>query len=217
MRGDSDIRRDVEAELHWSPRVDHTDIAVKVLGGVVMLMGFVRNYSERFEAEMATRRVAGVKGIANDIEVRMPFGEGPTDPEIARGAVDAIKLQLPQAWQDIQVVVREGRITLEGEVPWNYQREQAASAVGALRGVRGVANLIRIKPQVAPREIKNRIQDAFRRSAQVDANRIVVEADGGQVTLKGKVRSWAEREEAQQTAWSAPGVVTVRNQIEVGP
>lgn len=217
MRGDTDIRRDVEAELHWSPKVDHTDIAVKVLGGVVVLLGFVRNYSERFEAEIAAKRVVGVTGIANDIEVRMPLGEGPTDPEIARHAVEAIRLQLPQVWQDIRVVVRDGRITLEGEVPWNYQREQATSVVAALRGVRGVANLIRIKPQVAPLEIKHRIEDAFRRSSQVDANRIVVETDGDQVTLKGRVRSWAEREEALQTAWSAPGVAVVRNQIEIGP
>lgn len=216
MRTDNDIKRDIETELRWSPRLDDTNIAVKVMDGVVTLMGFVRRYSDRYEAEIAAKRIAGVAGIANDIEVRFVSAEERSDVEIARSAAAAIKLQLPNAWQNVKALVDEGRLTLEGEVPWNYQRVQVESAVRALLGVKTVSNMISIKPPVVPGEIKLRIEDAFRRSAQIDANRITVEADGGEITLKGKVRSWAEREEAQETAWSAPGVRMVRNQIAVG-
>jgi osmotically-inducible protein OsmY len=150
-----------------------------------------------------------------DIEVRFESAARPSGPEIARSAAAAIKLQLPLAWQNVKALVDEGRLTLEGEVPWNYQRVRAECAVRALLGVRSVSNQIKIKPPVAPCEIKHCIEDAFRRSAQVDANRITVEANGGEITLKGKVRSSAEREAAQETAWSVPGVMTVRNQIAV--
>lgn len=214
MKSDEDIKRDVEAELRWSPEVDDTDIAVKVNGGEVTLSGFARSYFEKYEAERATRRVKGVAAVANDVEVRAAAGV-PTDPEIARAALTALKLELPYTWEKIKPVVQHARVSLEGTVEWHYQRERAESAIRHLNGVISVRNSIRIQPSVAPDNIKHRIEDAFRRIAQVDADRISVDADGSDVTLRGEVRSWAERDQAQQTAWSAPGVSNVKNELTV--
>jgi osmotically-inducible protein OsmY len=161
--------------------------------------------------------VAGVVGLANDIEVRMPSVDERPDPEIARDAVSAIKAQLPISSQHIKVVLKNGWVTLEGQVEWQYQRSTAESAVRRLKGVKGVSNLIQLKPRVEPSEIKRKIQEAFRRNAEVDANRITVETNGGEVILKGTVRSWIEREEAERTAWAAPGVTKVDDRIIVSP
>lgn len=215
MRSDTDIKRDVEAELRWSPDFDETDIAVKVQDGVVMLTGFVRNYFEKHRTEVAVKRVKGVAGVANDIQVRPAGGDGLSDPEIARAAVAAIKTELPALCENIKVVVKDGYLTLEGTVQWNFQKEQAEGTAHRVRGVTGIGNLIQITPRVTPTEIKRRIEDAFRRTAEIDAERVRVEAHGGEVTLSGAVRSWAEREQAQQTAWRAPGVTRVKNEISV--
>ncbi len=215
MKADGDIKRDVEAELHWSPDIDETDIAVKVNGGVVALTGFVRSYHETYQAEAAVKRVTGVAGVANDIQVRLPSGNVMADPEIAREAVTAIKLELPFSHESIKVLVHEGQVTLEGILEWQYQKERAEIAVRRLKGIRGVTNLITIKPRVSTSDIKRKIEDAFRRSAEVDANHISIEARGSEVTLRGNVRSWAERDQAQRTAWSAPGVTQVKNDITV--
>jgi osmotically-inducible protein OsmY len=217
MRSDAEIRRDVEDELRWDPEIDATDIAVAVKDGVVTLSGFVRSYRDKLEAETAAKRVAGVVGVAKDLEVRLPAIDERPDPEVARDAVAAIKSQLPIAGQDVKVIVKNGWITLEGEVEWNYQREMAENAVRWLTGVKGVSNQIRLKPSVPPSEIKRKIEEAFRRSAEIDASRIDVEANGGEVILKGTVRSWAERQEADQAAWAAPGVTKVDNRIVVSP
>jgi osmotically-inducible protein OsmY len=217
MRSDSDIRRDVEDELRWDPQIDATDIAVSVKNGVVTLAGFVRSYMQKYQAEADAKRVAGVVAVANDLEVRLPdFDERP-DPDIAREAVDRIKSELPFAWDRTRVVVKSGWVTLEGEVEWNYQRERAEDAVRRVRGVKGITNFIEVKPRVAPSEIRRKIEEALRRAAEIDASRITVETVGSEVILRGTVRSWAERQEAERAAWSAPGVARVDSRLIISP
>jgi osmotically-inducible protein OsmY len=217
MKSDHEIELDVKDELQWDPNLDAADVAVSVKKGVVTLAGFVKNYADKYEAESAAKRVAGVLGIANDIEVRIPSVDERPDPEIARDAVAAIKNQLPISSEHIKVIVKDGWVTLEGRVEWQYQRNTAETAVRRIKGVRSVSNLIQLKPRAQPSEIKRKIQDAFKRSAEVDANRITVEANGGEVVLKGTVRSWVEREEAERVAWAAPGVTKVEDRIVVSP
>ncbi|HEY0333519.1 MAG TPA: BON domain-containing protein [Stenotrophomonas sp.] len=214
-RTDAEIKKDVEDELRWNPSIDATDIAVAVKNGVVTLTGYTKSFSDKWEAERAVKHVAGVVGVANDLEVRVPTVDQRPDPDIARDAVTAIKNRLPISSEHIQVVVKNGWLTLEGDVEWQYQKELAENAVRWVRGVKGVTNLIQVKPRVAPSEIKRKIEEAFRRSAEVDANRITVEASGGEVVLKGTVRSWAERQEAERAAWAAPGVTKVDNRIAI--
>jgi osmotically-inducible protein OsmY len=215
MMDDEAIKRDVEEELRYTPHIDASDIAVAVKEGVVALLGFARSYNDKHEAEAAAKRVAGVVGVANDIEVRLPVSHERPDPEIARDAVAAIRHALPGAWHNVRVVVKQGWITLEGQVEWNFEREQAERAVRGIKGVRGVGNMIRIKPTVQPEEIKKKIEEAFRRNAELEADHIQVEANGPEVVLKGTVHSWAERQEAARAAWSAPGVMRVDNRIAI--
>jgi len=217
MKSDSEIERDVKDELSWDPDLDATDIAVSVKNGVVTLTGFVKSFTDKYEAEAAVKRVAGVVAVANDIEVRLPGVDLRPDPEIARDAAAAIKSQLPISADKIKVVVNNGWITLEGQVEWQYQRNTAENAVRRIKGAKGVNNNIWLKPVAEPSEIKRKIQEAFRRNAEVDSNRITVEADGSVVTLKGTVRSWMERDEAERAAWAAPGVTSVVDQIVVSP
>lgn len=216
MRTDSDIRRDVENELSWDPDIDSADIAVAVKDQVVALTGFVRSFSQKWQAERDAKRVLGVSGIANDIEVRLPSVNQRPDPDIARDAVTALKFQLPFWHEHITPVVKNGWVTLEGDAEWYFQRERAETAVRHVRGVTGVSNMITVKPRVAPTEVKARIEEALKRSAEVDAKQIHVEANGGKIVLEGKVKSWAERQEAERAAWRAPGVTNVVDRIQVG-
>ena len=215
MRLDSDIKRDVEEEIRWDPDIDATDIGVAVRDGVVTLTGFVRSYAQKTEAERDAKRVAGVVGVANDIEVRLPVLDERPDPDIVRDAVSALKAELPYSADNIKVVAKNGWLTLEGTVEWNYAKERAESAAKRTRGVKGVTNTISIKPRVAPYEIRRKIEDALRRSAEVDASHITVETNGSEVVLRGTVKSWAEREEAERAAWSAPGVTKVDDRIVI--
>jgi osmotically-inducible protein OsmY len=217
VKTDSEIERDVKAELGWNPDLKSTDIAISVKDGVVTLAGFVPRYIDKYEAEKAAKRVAGVLAVANDIEIRLPAVDERPDPEIAREVVTALKNQLPFSHERIKAVVRNGWVTLEGDVEWQYQRLTAERAVRPLKGVKGIINDIKTKPRVEPSDIKQKIQEAFRRSAEVDANQITVETSGGEVILKGKVRSWVERDEAERVAWRAPGVTKVEDRIVVSP
>jgi osmotically-inducible protein OsmY len=217
MKSDSEIERDVRDELKWDPDLDAYDIAISAKNGVVTLAGFTHSYADRLEAELAAKRVAGVKAVANDIEVRLPSIDQRPDPDIARDAVAALKQELPISHDKIKAVVKDGWITLEGSLEWQYQKTSAENAVRKIRGIKGVINAITVKPKLEPTEVKRNIMDAFRRNAEVDANRITVEANGGEVVLKGTVRSWIERDEAERVAWSAPGVTKVDDRIVVSP
>ena len=217
MRSDSEIERDVRDELKWDPDLDAEDIAISVKDGVVTLAGFTKSYSDRLEAEHAAKRVAGVHAVANDIEVRLPSIDQRPDPDIARDAVASLKAQLPLSHEKIKVIVKDGWLTLEGTVEWQYQKTTAENAVRKVKGVKGVTNVISLKPKVEPTDIQRRIQEAFKRNAEVDANRIAVETHGSEVILKGTVRSWIEREEAERVAWSAPGITRVDDRIVVSP
>lgn len=217
MKSDSEIERDVREELKWDPDLDAEDIAVSVKNGVVTLAGFTHSYTDRLEAELAVKRVAGVHAVANDIEVRLPSIDQRPDPDIARDAVAALKSELPISHDKIKIIVKNGWIALEGAAEWQYQKTAAESAVRKVKGVKGVTNVITVKPKVQPTDIQRKIQEAFKRNAEVDANRITVEANGGEVILKGTVRSWIEREEAERVAWSAPGITHVEDRIVVSP
>jgi osmotically-inducible protein OsmY len=215
MKSDAEIQRDVEAELTWAPEVDATDIAVAVSGSVVSLSGVAGRLSEKYAAERAARRVKGVAAVANDIQVRFPGGV-PTDPQIARAAATALECSMPEACAHIQPMVHQGRVTLLGSVQWHYQRELAERLMHGLTGVVSVRNSIRIEPRASvEHDIKGRIEAAFRRLAELDASHIAVDTAGSEVTLRGEVRSWAERDQAQTTAWSAPGITHVNNELTV--
>lgn len=212
MKSDSQLQRDVLEELRWEPKVDAAHIGVTAKNGVVTLTGSVPNYSQKLAAEGAARRVAGVKAIAEEIEVKF-VGDSPTsDPEIAQRIVNMLKWDVDVP-DDIQVKVEQGRVTLTGEVDWHFQKAAAAKQAGRVAGVRSVTNLIAMKPKVSPADIRQRIMSAFNRSSALDANALDISVEGGTVKLSGSVRGWNERRIAENAAWAVPGVTKVKDDI----
>jgi osmotically-inducible protein OsmY len=216
MKTDHELRSDVIAELEWQPSLRDEEIGVAVKDGVVTLSGTVSNYARKFEAEKAAEKVNGVKAVALDLVVKLGSPFIRTDSDIAHAAIQALKWDLDVPDENIKLRVEDGRVLLEGEVEWQYQRSAAERALRYLYGVKSVSNLISVKPvKVSPVDVSKKIREAFKRSADVDASRITVEARDGTVVLKGSVRSWAERHDAENAAWAAPGVMQVDDRLAV--
>ena len=218
MKTDTQLQRDVQAELAWEPSVRDAEIGVAATDGVVTLSGYVDTFAEKYMAERAAERVSGVKAIADDLKVKLPTAFKRSDTEIAHAVVNALRGDIQVPDDKIKARIENGWVTLEGDVEWQYQKNAAARAVRYLTGVVGVSNQITIKPKrVSAFEVGNKIKDALRRNAELDAERIVVEAADGRVTLKGWVRSYAERADAERAAWAAPGVTSVDDKILINP
>ena len=212
---DLQLKTDVLAELKYEPSVKVTDIGVLVKNGVVTLNGYATNYAEKWNAVRVVKRIAGVKAIADDIAVSLINAHVKTDGDIAEAVANQIKGSQAIPAGAVQVTVREGEVTLEGDVEWRYQKQAAEDAVRYLEGVKGVTNLMSIKSTQMSAEVKTSISSAFERNALVDAQNIQVETAGNKVILRGYVRNLFEREEAEQAAWKASGVFSVDNQLEV--
>lgn len=215
MTTDKKLQLAVEQELRWEPSVAAEHIGVSVKNGVVQLDGHVNGYAEKWGAEHAAMRVAEVKAVASEIKVELPSSDIRTDADIARAALNVLEwnLMVPKT---VKVQVTDGWLTLQGAVQWRYQKEEAERAVRSLAGVKIVVNEITVTPSVSAVGVKSKIEDAFKRSAEIDAGHIKVEATGSTVTLRGKVRSRAARDEAERVAWAAPGVNNVNDQITIG-
>jgi osmotically-inducible protein OsmY len=212
---DLELKKAIESELSWEPSINAAEIGVAVKDGIVTLSGRVESYWQKVAAEHAAERVAGVKAVANDLEVRLPGMSERTDEDIARAAINALEWSVLVPPARVKVKVSKGWVTLEGTVDWQFQKSAAEKAVRKLIGVKGVSDFIEVKPRVSKTEVKVAIEDALKRSAELDATQLKVETEGDKVILRGKVHSWFEREEAERAAWRAPGVRTVEDQIEI--
>jgi osmotically-inducible protein OsmY len=217
MISDLELQRDVIEELEFEPSVNAAHIGVTASKGVVTLTGFVTSYAEKLTAERAARRVKGVRAIAEEIEVRLPSDTKHADDEIAARAINILKWQVGLPADRITVKAEHGIVTLAGEVEWRFQKNDAEAAIHKLSGVVDVINQVRIAAAVHAAEVKEKIQKALQRSAELEAHSISVRTEGRKVVLTGQVRAWYERDLAEQAAWSAPGVTSVEDHLTVGP
>jgi osmotically-inducible protein OsmY len=217
IRTDEAIQTDVLEELKWDTRVRPNEIGVAVKDGIVTLTGWVDSYLKKMAAEEAAHRVPGVKAVVNEIEVRLPGSAERTDHDLAKAVLNALRWDAAIPTGKVDVTVSQGWVTLKGEVEYAFQKRDAERAVQHLAGVKGVTNLIVVKPPVSPTDLKQQIERALIRNAETDARRITVEVEGSKVILRGTVRSYAEKQAAEDTAWAAPGVTEVDNHIMVSP
>ncbi|HTI60225.1 BON domain-containing protein [Mucilaginibacter sp.] len=215
MKTDIQIQEDVMNELKWQPFLTSSEIGVAVKNGIVTLTGIVDTYSKKLYAEKAVKRVAGVKAVAEDIQVGFSPSYRKTDTEIADAVFNALKWHAAVQEDKIRIKVDDGMVTLEGEVEWDYQRVAAKIAIQNLTGVRSVLNLITLRPRISPVEIEKKIKSAFQRHASIDSSKIWADVLGNKVTLRGKVRSFTEKEDAENAAWAAPGVAHIESKLEV--
>jgi osmotically-inducible protein OsmY len=219
MQSDEQLQRDVMDELRAEPTLDASQIGVAARDGVVTLAGCVNTLAQKYAAEQVAKRVYGVRAVADEVEVWLLDGHKRSDADIAHAALEALTWDSMVPDDRVRVTVDKGWVSLEGSVEWNHQREAAGRAVRNLRGVRGVSNLLVVEPRakINPGEVKHRIVEAFRRSAELEARRIGIDAKDGKVVLHGNVHNLAEVEEARRAAWAVPGVAQVENRLEVVP
>lgn len=217
QRDDIILQADVIDELDWEPSVNAADIGVTVHAGVVTLTGYLPNYAQKRAAEEAALRVAGVKAVAENIEVRLPNATRRTDAEIAQAALDTIKWHAFLPEDRLTLRVQKGVVTIEGEVEWQYEKDKALESIRNMTGVVGVIDLIKLTPKLTPSGVKEKIRKALERVADEDASHIEVSVTGSEIVLRGEVKTWVDREQAVRAAWAAPGVTMVRNEIKVIP
>ncbi|MCC6491823.1 MAG: BON domain-containing protein [Pirellulales bacterium] len=216
MKSDCMLQYDVLEELEWEPSIDSSQLRLSVEEGFVTLTGFVPRYADKISAERIAKSVAGVRGVANDIQVRLASSCRRSDAEIASAAISALHWHTSVPADQITVIVRNGWVTLEGAVEWQFQRRAARDAVAVLTGVKGVINDVTLIAKSHHNDVKAEIEAAIKRNAELSARRIDVEARNSTVKLKGEVATWAERTEAERVAWAAAGVTEVENDLVVG-
>ncbi|WPP49830.1 BON domain-containing protein [Catalinimonas niigatensis] len=215
MKTDHELQQDVMAGIKWRFPVSHSDIGVSVKDGIVTLSGFTDSYFIKREAERITEKIVGVKAIVEKLEVKLPGSSSHTDADIAKAASNALRWNVNVPDDKIKIIVNQAWITLEGEVDWSFQKIDAEDAVENLTGVKGVTNSIVVKPTIKSSNVSEHIKNAFRRYAQMDAEKITVEVEGSKAIFRGKVRSYAEKKDAERGAWLTPGIVKVENHLEI--
>lgn len=215
MKSDIQIQKDVMEQLRWEPFLKASEIGVAVKNGIVTLTGQVDSYTKKLTAENTVKKIAGVKAIAEDIKIGVSPANKKTDLEIAEAVLTALKWHSAVQEEKIKIKVENGNVRLEGVVEWEFERKNAESAIENLTGVHSVLNLITVKPKIKAADVEQQISAAFHRSATIDSARIAAEVNGSKVTLLGKVRTIAEKEDAESAAWNAPGVTSVESKLEV--
>lgn len=216
MYSDTQLQKHVIEEISWDPTLRESEIGVAAKDGVITLSGSTTSFAQKYAAVNAARRVAGVAAIANDITVSLTPFHKRSDTEIAHAAKQALDWNVLVPPDAIQLKVEDGLVTLSGAVEWDYQRKAAERSVRTLHGVRGVVDLVVVRAHAKSADVSSKIREAFKRNAEIDSERITVTASDGTVTLKGRVRSWTERGDAERAAWSAPGVSRVQDELLIG-